>query len=157
MPELRRISGPYDWRALMQLLEDSFAYMEGRIGPPSSLNKMTEQDISDFAMRERLLVIEENAAARACLFVTEHSDCLYLGKLAVEAPARGRGFAHMLVKEAEQIAMSLALPSLELETRIELTENHAAFEKLGFVKIGETRHEGYEHATSITMRKVVSR
>ena len=45
---------------------------------------------------------------------------------------------------------------LELQTRIELTENHATFGALGFKKIAETAHPGYSRPTSITMRKLVA-
>lgn len=53
-------------------------------------------------------------------------------------------------------ARALGFPRLELETRIELTENHRAFEKMGFHKTGETAHDGYAHPTSITMQKALS-
>ena len=42
---------------------------------------------------------------------------------------------------------------LELETRVELTENHRTFESLGFNKVAEHAHEGYDHPTYIRMRK----
>jgi hypothetical protein len=44
---------------------------------------------------------------------------------------------------------------LELETRIELTENHAAFARMGFIKTAETSHEGFDRTTSIVMRAPV--
>jgi phosphinothricin acetyltransferase len=44
---------------------------------------------------------------------------------------------------------------LELETRIELTENHATFARMGFIKTAETAHPGYERPTSIKMRATV--
>jgi hypothetical protein len=56
---------------------------------------------------------------------------------------------------AEADAKILGLAALELESRIELTENHQAFAALGFTKTGETAHPGYNRATSITMRKPV--
>ena len=45
----------------------------------------------------------------------------------------------------------------ELDTRIELTENHATFAALGFTKIAERAHDGYERPTFITMRKTLQR
>jgi len=45
--------------------------------------------------------------------------------------------------------------ALELQTRIELTENHATFAALGFAKVAETAHPGYTRATSITLRRRV--
>ena len=42
---------------------------------------------------------------------------------------------------------------LLLETRIELTGNHAAFARMGFEKVGEKAHPGFARPTSITMEK----
>ena len=47
-------------------------------------------------------------------------------------------------------------PMLELQTRIELTANQAAFRKLGFHETARTAHAGYDRPTSVTMRKVLS-
>ena len=44
-------------------------------------------------------------------------------------------------------------PALELQTRVELGANHAAFQRLGFVEVGRTAHDGYDRPTSITFRK----
>jgi hypothetical protein len=42
---------------------------------------------------------------------------------------------------------------LELQTRVELEENHAAFRAMGFAEAGRTAHPGYDRPTSITFRK----
>lgn len=42
--------------------------------------------------------------------------------------------------------------ALELQTRIELLENHKAFAAMGFRKIGESSHEGYDRPTEVNMR-----
>ena len=77
------------WRELLVLLHETYAYMEGRIDPPSSLLRMDAQD-------------------------------------------------------------------LELETRLELVENHSAFGALGFSETARKSHPGYARATSITMPRPVS-
>ncbi|SLN34598.1 hypothetical protein ROH8110_01726 [Roseovarius halotolerans] len=50
----------------------------------------------------------------------------------------------------------MGLSGLELETRIELTENHETFRRLGFVKSGEGAHKGFERSTYIIMRKNIA-
>ena len=57
------------------------------------------------------------------------------------------------MQKAASIAQYHGLSTLTLETRIELTQNHQAFQQLGFVKTGETAHDGFAHPTSITMTK----
>jgi phosphinothricin acetyltransferase len=44
---------------------------------------------------------------------------------------------------------------LELQTRVELIENHNTFSALGFEKVAETAHPGYSRPTSITMQRAV--
>lgn len=157
MAELRRIRGAYDWGAVLSLLRDSFAFMECRIDPPSSLRHMTANGIRDFAAQHILLVIEENGAPVACGFATPRQDCLYLGKLAVAKTHRRRGMMRRIVDAAEACAVERDLPCLELQTRIELVENHAAFARLGFLKTSEGAHPGYDRVTEITMRRRVNR
>ncbi len=57
------------------------------------------------------------------------------------------------MQAAEDCARQTGHAVLELETRIELTENHDTFAALGFVKTGEHAHDGYDRPTFITMRK----
>ncbi|MEL7464557.1 MAG: GNAT family N-acetyltransferase [Pseudomonadota bacterium] len=147
-----RIAGPdEDWPAIHRLLTDAFAYMEGRIDPPSSLHRMTAEDLRRSATPA--FIAESGEKILGCAFAAPKDDALYLGKLAVREDMRGAGLAQRLIAMAEDEARRLGLDALELETRIELTENHGAFAALGFVKTGETAHPGYDRPTSVTMRK----
>jgi ribosomal protein S18 acetylase RimI-like enzyme len=74
----------------------------------------------------------------------------------VAASHRGQGLARRLIDQAEARARALQLPALELQTRVELVENQAAFRAMGFEEVGRTAHEGYDHPTSITFRRAVS-
>ena len=67
-----------------------------------------------------------------------------------------QGLAQALVRHAESRAKLLALAVLELQTRVELTENHAAFRAMGFAETGRTAHEGFDRPTTITFRKPVA-
>jgi GNAT superfamily N-acetyltransferase len=91
----------------------------------------------------------------ACVFLTPRDDALYVGKLAVHPDHQGRGFARVLLDHAAARARSLGLPALELQTRVELVENHAAFRAMGFERTGETAHDGFTRPTSFTYRKPV--
>lgn len=82
-------------------------------------------------------------------------DYLYTGKLASSPLARGSGLAKSLIKLAESRARVLGLVGLELSVRIELTENHTIFERLGFIKIKEGSHEGYTRPTYLIMQKII--
>jgi GNAT superfamily N-acetyltransferase len=138
----------------LTLLHLAFAGMEGRIDPPSSLHRLTENDIDEFAGEEILLGIEnEEQELIACLFATVRSDHVYLGKWAVHPAYQKFGCARALMAWVEDTASSYGINKLVLETRIELIENQLIFESLGFVKTEETTHDGYDKPTSITMEK----
>lgn len=139
--------------AVLRLIQDSFAFMDGRIDPPSSMHRLTPEALSQQAETAEVWALGDPVAA--CVVLTPKPDCLYLGKLAVDARLRGAGLARRMVDLAVERARALDLPELELQVRVELAENHAAFARLGFVKTGETAHPGYDRPTSITMRRPV--
>lgn len=153
--EVRPTDGFDDWRALLALLHRAFAFMEGRIDPPSSLHRLTAAGLAAKAATERCFLALRDGRLAGCIFCKPCADCLYIGKLAVEPSLHGQGIGRALVAAAEDEARARGLPALELQTRIELVENHAAFARMGFVKTGESAHAGYDQPTSITMRKTL--
>ena len=148
-----RASGAYDWAAVLRLIRAAFADMDGRIDPPSSMHALTALAIAAQAEAGEVWVIEAAGVPVACLFLTVKPASLYLGKLAVAEAWRGRGLARRLVETAEARARAIGLPALELQTRVELTENHAAFRAMGFTQTAATAHDGYDRPTSLTFRK----
>lgn len=145
-----------DWDQLVGLVRDSFAYMDSRIDPPSSLKKMGIEEFKAKAATDTLILAEEGQAIIGCMFAELRDDCVYVGKVAVAQSVRGRGIARAMFAAAEELARVHGCRFLELQTRVELVENHATFSALGFKKIGESAHEGYDRPTSITMRKAVA-
>lgn len=146
-----RARAPFDWVALLHLIRAEFAYMEPRINPPSSMHRLTEADIAAKAETGEVWVM--GTPPVACVFLTYQPESLYIGKLAVAADQRGKGLARALVDVAEDRARDLGLGWLELETRVELVENHAAFARMGFHELGRKAHAGFDRPTSITFRK----
>lgn len=146
-----------DFPAILALIQASFAFMEGRIDPPSSMRRLTPESVARHAAEQELWLIRESGRPVACVFLTRHPDKLYLGKLAVNAAHRGKGYSRILVEQAAERAAALGLPALELQSRIELVENHRLFERLGFARTAETAHPGYDRPTSVTMRRPVRR
>ena len=112
---------PFDWEAALALIRRAFHGMEGRIDPPSSIHRCTAQDLQ----QGEFWVI--GTPPVACVLLTPKPHALYLGKLAVEPRLTRQGLARRLIAQAEVRARALGLPALELQTRVELTENHAPF------------------------------
>jgi GNAT superfamily N-acetyltransferase len=143
-----RAGAAFDWAALLRLIQTEFAFMHGRIDPPSSMLSLTEATLA--AMPE---VWVAGSPPIACMVLTPKADVLYLGKLAIARAHRGTGLARQLVAVADRRARELGLACVELQTRIELVENHAIFAALGFVETARTAHKGYDRPTTLTFRK----
>lgn len=152
--EIEQLS-PNDPRLIetLVLIRRAFAEHDGRIDPPSSMHRLTPEDIGHAARNGHLWVI--GSPPVACALLTPKAGVLYLSKLAVHPAHRGKGHARRLIDHAARQARSVGSKIVELQTRVELTGNHAAFEAMGFRKVAETAHPGYDRATSITMQKSV--
>lgn len=145
-----------DWTGLLQLILEAFAYMDGVIDPPSSAKALTEESLARKA-RDEICLVATDGEGRVvgCIFVAAHADHVYIGKLAVTPAWQRKNIGQALVAAAEDIARAASKPELELQTRIELTGNHAAFARLGFREILRGAHPGYDRPTFITMRKAL--
>ena len=153
--DIIRLDRQFDrWEELRTLILESFAYMKDRIDPPSSALLLTPDALRLRADREiAFAALDESKILLGCLFARPEPDCLYLGKLAVLPSDQRRGIGWMLLGLAENEARTRHLHQLRLETRIELTENHAIFRAWGFRQTAENAHPGYDRPTSIEMRK----
>lgn len=143
------------WDDLLALIRRAFAYMDGIIDPPSSAHLLTADGLAGKARRETGFLAVENGRMAGCVFALERSRDFYVGKLAVEPDLQGQGIGTRLMRAVEDLARERGKDAIELQTRVELTANHAAFARLGFRETGRTAHEGYDRPTSITMRKVL--
>ena len=137
-----------DFGPVLRLIQSEFAYMEGRIDPPSSMRDLTEA-----ALAAAPEVWALGKPPIACMMLTPKENYLYLGKLAVAECHRGQGLARRMVAHAEARAAALGLAGIELQTRIELIENQKSFRSMGFIETARTAHKGYANPTSITFRK----
>lgn len=143
------------WDDLLALIRRAFAYMDGVIDPPSSAHLLSADSLAEKAKREAGFVAVENGRIVGCVFALERARDFYVGKLAVEPALQGQGVGARLMQAVEDLARERDKDAIELQARIELTANHAAFARLGFRETARTAHAGYDRPTSITMRKVL--
>ncbi|MCK8782025.1 GNAT family N-acetyltransferase [Rhizobium sp. NTR19] len=141
------------WNELLALILSSFAYMEGVIDPPSSATRLTLAALAYKARDEIAFIAVEGERLVGCIFCRPEPESLYVGKFAVSPSHQGKGIGAKLLAVAEEVAREKSLPRLRLETRIELTGNHATFTRWGFVKTAETSHPGFTRTTTIEMQK----
>ena len=151
----RRLTGDEDMGPFLNLIREAFAYMDGIVDPPSSVHALTGAALAEAARAGEVWVIDELSAPLACMVLTPKPGRLYIGKLAVAAGHHRKGLARQLLAHAAIRAKALGLPVLEMQSRVELTGNHAAFEAMGFDRAGETAHPGYDRPTSVTFRRPV--
>jgi len=78
---------------VLTLIRTSFAFMTGRIDPPSSMQQLIVQDLSDQAQASWILAMGD--PVQACVVASPLPHALYLGKMAGGCnPAwSGRGVA----------------------------------------------------------------
>ena len=138
---------------VLRLIQTSFAYMTGRIDPPSTMHQLTVSALAQMAKDSSVLALGDPVAA--CLVAKPLPHALYLGKIAIASDLRGRGVLRALLERSEELARSLSLSRLELQVRIELVENQKIFGKCGFVETARNAHPGYDRATEITMQKLL--
>ena len=141
------------WDELLSLILRAFAPMDGVIDPPSSAYLLSPESLKDKAERETVFLALQDGLIAGCIFALERTTDVYVGKLAVEPELQGQGIGRRLMQAVEDFARSRNKPAIELQTRIELTANHATFARLGFRETARTAHQGYDRPTSITMRK----
>lgn len=155
--EILRIDAGFDrYKELLDVILAAFAFMDGRIDPPSSAHRLTPASLGEKAAQEIAFAAMDKGRLVGCVFLKPEETSLYIGKLAVHPSVQGKGIGRLLLARAEATARELALSSLRLETRVELTENHRLFAAWGFGKTAENRHAGYDRTTSIEMCKSLS-
>ena len=145
------------WQELLDLVRRAFAYMDGVIDPPSSAHRLTPDSLERKCAAETVFVAVAEGRLVGCVFLANSGAHAYVGKLAVEPAHQRHGIGRRLLEAAEAEAKRLGNLVVELQTRVELTDNHAAFARLGFRETARTSHEGYGRPTTITMRKELAR
>lgn len=81
---IRRLDATFtDWDGLLAMIQESFAYMDSRIDPPSSAAALTAEGLQRKAEAEIAFVAFSDETLAGCVFCRPEEKCLYIGKLAV--------------------------------------------------------------------------
>lgn len=143
-----------DAAAIAATIAAAFEEYRGRLEPESGAFRETAEGIAAELGRESgAIVAERNGRMLGCVMVKLEDDDLYFGRLAVVPAARGQGIARKLIDAVEDEARRRELGGVRLGVRIVLTENQRLFIALGYVETSREAHEGFDHPTSINMRK----
>ncbi len=71
-------------------------------------------------------------------------DSLFIENVVVHPDQQGQGFGRRLIAFAQDMAMELGLPALELYTNVKMTENIPFYESLGFRETGRRHEDGFD-------------
>ena len=151
-----RAATPADAPLLAATIAAAFEQYRGKLVPESGAFRETPEAIAaELARASGAILAEQNGRVLACVMLQLVEGDLYFGRLAVRPEARGRGLARRLVEAVEDEARRRELPGVRLGVRVVLTGNQRLFASLGYVEISREAHEGFDHPTSITMRKAL--
>jgi predicted N-acetyltransferase YhbS len=147
---------PADAPAIAATIAAAFEQYRGKLRPESGAFRETaEAIVSELASDSGAIVAERNGRMLGCVMVKLLEGDLYFGRLSVLPDARGQGLAKRLVEAVEDEARRRELAGVRCGVRIVLTDNQRLFSSLGYLEIGREAHEGFDHPTSINLRKVL--
>jgi len=153
---LLRAATAIDAAAIAATIAASFEQYRGKLEPESGAFRETAEAIAaELARESGAIVAERNGRMIACVMVKLIEGDLYFGRLSVVPEARGEGIARRLVEAVEDEARRRELAGVQLGVRIVLVENQKLFSSMGYVEISREAHEGFDHPTSINMRKAL--
>ena len=145
-----------DAPAIAATITAAFAQYRGKLVPESGAFGETADAIAvELRKGASAIVAERNGEMLGCVITSLQEGDLYFGRLSVLPAARGLGLAKRLIAAVEDAARCRGLPGVRLGVRIALPDNQRLFNALGYREISREAHPGFDHPTSINMRKAL--
>ncbi len=146
-----------DAKDLAATIAAAFEQYRGKLKPESAAFGETAKGIRQELRRGAgAILAERNGKIVGCVMTKMLEGDLYFGRLAVLPEARGLGVARRLIEAVEEDARRRGLPGVRLGVRVVLTDNQRLFASLGYVETSRDAHPGFDHPTSINLRKAIS-
>lgn len=143
-----------DAAVLAATIAAAFEQYRGKLVPESGAFRETARGIAaELAKGAGAIVAERNGEVVGCVMTKLEEGDLYFGRLSVLPAARGLGLAGRLIAAVEADAKARGLPGVRLGVRIALPANQKLFSSLGYRETSREAHPGFDHFTSINMRK----
>ena len=151
-----RAASAADAPAIAATIAAAFTQYRGKLVPESGAFRETPEAIAgQLANGSRAIVAERNGTMMGCVMTELLEGDLYFGRLAILPKARGLGLAKRLIAAVEDEARRCGLPGVRLGVRIALPDNQRLFTSLGYREFSREAHPGFDHPTSINMRKAL--
>ncbi len=151
---LVRAASEADAPLLAATIAAAFEQYRGRLVPESGAFRETAGGIADELKKGAgAFIAERGGETLGCVMTKPMEGDLYFGRLSVLPAARGLGIAKQLVEAIEAAARARGLAGVRLGVRVVLTDNQQLFASMGYRETGREAHPGFDHPTSINMRK----
>lgn len=151
-----RAGTPADAPAIAATIAAAFVQYRGKLVPESgAFGETPERIAAELAKGSGAIIAERHGEILGCVVTNLLDGDLYFGRLAVLPAARGLGLAKRLIAAVEEEARRRGLPGVRLGVRIALPDNQRLFQSLGYREISREAHPGFDHPTSINMRKAL--
>ncbi|MCY1015117.1 GNAT family N-acetyltransferase [Pyxidicoccus sp. MSG2] len=138
---------------LARLLREAFEEYRGRLDPPSSAHDKTEEVVLRELKDGGALISESPSGAEGCVFFHVKPDHVYLDRLAVLPPYRGRGVARALMEAVEARARALGSTPVRLNVRLALKDHQDWYARQGYAFLSYGTHAGYSAPTFVVLQK----
>ncbi len=146
-----------DAAAVAATIAAAFEQYRGKLKPESGAFRETAKGIGQELRRGAgAIIAERNGRILGCVMTKTQEGDMYFGRLAVLPDARRLGVARLLIEAVEAEARRRGMPGVRLGVRVVLTDNQRLFTSLGYVETSRDAHPGFDHPTSINMRKALS-
>ena len=145
-----------DAEAVYQVTKAAYEEYRGFLDPPSGVDKETLEAVeSALHQGGAVMALMDGIAVGAVRYEPRDGGSLYVGRLAVLPSHRRRGIGRALMAAAEERARRMGLSRIILGVRVQLPQNRAFYESLGYRADGHRSHPGYERATWTGMSKAL--
>jgi len=151
-----RLLGAADATEAAEVVRTAFSAQSRATSPPSSALRETADSVAaKIAAGGGVGAFGEGSLVAVLIWQID-GDALYVGRVSVLPPFRGRGLTRPLIAACEAAARACGVRRIRLRVRLALPENERLFERYGFARCGIDTHEGFDAPTTAVMEKRLS-
>lgn len=144
-----------DIPAILAVTQAAYASYTGRIDPPSGVFAENAEGVQRYLKLGGVIVAQAGDEIVGAIRYQSHDDHVYLGRLAVLPSWQRRGIGRRLIAAVEEWTTLLGLDEVRLNVRLELTENHVLYQRLGYIEDGQAAFERAPHRSYLKLKKLL--
>jgi GNAT superfamily N-acetyltransferase len=145
----------WDAETVYQVTKAAYEEYRGFLDPPSGADKESLEAVESALHQGGAVLASIDGIAVGAVRYEPRDQSLYVGRLAVLPSHRRRGIGRALMATAEERARRMGLARIILGVLVQLPQNRAFYESLGYRADGHGSHPGYERATWTGMSKAL--